>query len=199
MKVNKLVISMLLVLGGIYIVGCWSIRQPKTEEKGKNVENGLYTNAEAIKNIEKVNPMKQVSSSADFATIGIKLELPGNKSWYQDPTFHIIDGKIAQIQFRDTGTNAKATTRGGALLPYELAGIYTSFDLTKNQNWFTIAKDKKRIPILVQVAMVENERKGILASWSYEGINYTLWEETVECKIEEVAKLAREIATMSSE
>lgn len=156
-------------------------------------QEGLQENAGA----GMVNPVRQVDSSSDFESIGLKLELPVNDKWYSDPLFSIIGGRVAQIQFVDEITGSDAIARAGKSEDGDISGIYYVFDDSKKQSWFTKLEDGTRIDITVQVTAENSDVHGVLATWSYKDITYSLWEDDAWEYQDAVAKMAIEIMERS--
>lgn len=143
------------------------------------------------------NPVVQVDSSSDFASVGLKLELPVNDQWYSDPLFSVIGGGVAQIQFVDEITGSDAIARAGKSAEGDISGIYYVFDDSKKQSWFTKLQDGTRIDITVQVTAENSDVHGVLATWSCKDITYSLWEDDAWEHPDAVAKMAIEIMDQS--
>lgn len=146
---------------------------------------------------DMVNPVRQVDSPSDFEAIGLKLELPVNDQWYSEPLFTIIDGRVAQIQFIDEITGSDAIARAGKIEEDEISGIYYVFDDSRKQSWFTKLEDGTKVDITIQVAAENSDVHGVLATWAYKDIAYSLWEDDAWDAPDAVAKMAIEIMERS--
>lgn len=176
----------------------------KQEETGKEVNE---TKAETGKQeglpqenagAGMANPIRQVDSSSDFESIGLKLELPVNDQWYSEPLFTIIGGRVAQIQFVDEITGSDAIARAGKSKEGDISGIYYVFDGSKKQSWFTKLEDGTKIDITVQVTAENSDVHGVLATWAYKDITFSLWEDDAWEHPDAVAKMAIEIMERST-
>lgn len=143
------------------------------------------------------NPMQKVDSAKDFSAIGITLELPENEEWYSDVSYTIIAGKVAQIAFYDKIAESDALVRAGAETEGDPSGIYYKFDDKKKESWSTKAEDGTQIDIALQVTEKNSDVHGVLATWTYKGTRYSLWEDDAWEQTDAVAKMAIEIAKRS--
>lgn len=114
------------------------------------------------------NPVKE-SSPEEFAAMGITLELPENEDWIQDVTYTTISDEIAQIQYYDAIAEADVTLRAGKGEVQELAGVYFSFDDSREEQW------SSRYQIRQQYAVANGKTVGVLASWTDGELTYTMW------------------------
>lgn len=146
---------------------------------------------------QMVNPMKKVTSSDDFETIGLSLSLPNSESWCDGVSHFIIDGKVAQISFHDAIVSSDAVVRAGKEDLEDFSGVYYKFDDTKEFQWEATAPSGDIIPIRIQLVIDGSDIPGVLATWSYKGTKYTLWEDEGKHDPASVAKLAMEIAVNS--
>lgn len=167
------------------------------EEAGEEAEEPEDLPQENL-GADMVNPVRQVDSPSDFAAIGLKLELPVNDQWYSEPLFSIIDGRVAQIQFTDEITGSDAIARAGKIGEDEISGIYYVFDDSKKQSWFTKLEDGTKVDITIQVAAENSDVHGVLATWAYKDIVYSLWEDDAWDIPDAVAKMAIEIMERSA-
>ncbi len=166
----------------------------ETQETKKETEQETGVQQE---NAAMPNPVVQVDSSSDFASLGLKLELPVNDQWYSDPLFSVIGGGVAQIQFVDEITGSDAIARAGKSAEGDISGIYYVFDGSKKQSWFTKLQDGTRIDITVQVTAENSDVHGVLATWTCKDITYSLWEDDAWEHPDAVAKMAIEIMDQS--
>lgn len=143
------------------------------------------------------NPIIVVDSSSEFANIGLKLELPQNEQWCRNPVYTLIDGKVAQIQFRDEIVGSDAVARAAKAEEGDISGVYYVFDEKKEQTWTTELSDGTKVDIRIQITIDGADIHGVLATWSQGGINYTLWEDNAWENSESVAKLAMDIMRAS--
>lgn len=143
------------------------------------------------------NPITVVDSSSEFANIGLKLELPQNEQWCRNPVYTLIDGKVAQIQFRDEIVGSDAVARAAKAEEGDISGVYYVFDEKKEQTWTTELSDGTKVDIRIQITIDGADIHGVLATWSQGGINYTLWEDNAWENSESVAKLAMDIMRAS--
>lgn len=143
------------------------------------------------------NPITVVDSSSEFANIGLKLELPQNEQWCRNPVYTLIDGKVAQIQFRDEIVGSDAVARAAKAEEGDISGVYYVFDEKKEQTWTTELSDGTKVDIRIQITIDGADIHGVLATWSQGGINYTLWEDNAWENPESVAKLAMDIMRAS--
>lgn len=143
------------------------------------------------------NPITVVDSSSEFANIGLKLELPQNEQWCRNPVYTLIDGKVAQIQFRDEIVGSDAVARAAKAEEGDISGVYYVFDEKKEQTWTTELSDGTKVDIRIQITIDGADIHGVLATWSQGGINYTLWEDDAWENPESVAKLAMDIIRVS--
>lgn len=143
------------------------------------------------------NPITVVDSSSEFANIGLKLELPQNEQWCRNPVYTLIDGKVAQIQFRDEIVGSDAVARAAKAEEGDISGVYYVFDEKKEQTWTTELSDGTKVDIRIQITIDGADIHGVLATWSQGGINYTLWEDDAWENPESVAKLAMDIMRAS--
>lgn len=143
------------------------------------------------------NPITVVDSSSEFANIGLKLELPQNEQWCCNPVYTLIDGKVAQIQFRDEIVGSDAVARAAKAEEGDISGVYYVFDEKKEQTWTTELSDGTKVDIRIQITIDGADIHGVLATWSQGGINYTLWEDDAWENPESVAKLAMDIIRVS--
>lgn len=143
------------------------------------------------------NPVKVVDSSADFKDAGLKLELPENESWSSGAVYSIIGGRVAQIQFHDEITGSDAIARAGKQEDGDISGIYYAFDDSKKQSWFTDVEDGTRVYITVQATSENSDVHGVLATWNYKDLSYSLWEDDAREFPDAVAKMAVEIMKVS--
>lgn len=143
------------------------------------------------------NPITVVDSSSEFANIGLKLELPQNEQWCRNPVYTLIDGKVAQIQFRDEIVGSDAVARAAKAEEGDISGVYYVFDEKKEQTWTTELSDGTKVDIRIQITIDGADIHGVLATWSQGGINYTLWEDNAWENLESVAKLAMDIMRTS--
>lgn len=147
---------------------------------------------------EVPNPLKKVESSDDFQAIGLSLKLPENDSWYENAIYQIIDGQIAEICFFDVHGESEASVRAAKEDLGDVSGVYYKFDEAKTKIWSTAAAAGQTIEIAVQVVVEGSDFHGVLASWNYDGVNYTLWEDNGADRADTIAKMAMEIAKRSS-
>lgn len=143
------------------------------------------------------NPITVVDSSSEFANIGLKLELPQNEQWCRNPVYTLIDGKVAQIQFRDEIVGSDAVARAAKAEEGDISGVYYVFDEEKEQTWTAELSDGTKVDIRIQITIDGADIHGVLATWSQGGINYTLWEDDAWENPESVAKLAMDIMRAS--
>lgn len=172
-----------------------------TEEEESDTEtgagNGNEINNEMPGNTAVPNPITAVESTAEFAKIGLKLELPQNEQWCRDLSYTIIDGKVAQIQFHDEIVGSDAVARAAKAEEGDISGVYYVFDEKKEQTWATELSDGTKVDIKIKITIDGADIHGVLATWSQGGINYTLWEDDAWENPESVAKLAMEIMKAS--
>ena len=100
--------------------------------------------------------------------MGITLELPENEDWIQDVTYTTISDEIAQIQYYDAIAEADVTLRAGKGEVQELAGVYFSFDDSREEQW------SSRYQIRQQYAVANGKTVGVLASWTDGELTYTM-------------------------
>lgn len=134
---------------------------------------------------QPVNPIKD-SSPEEFKTMGITLELPENENWIQEVSYTTISGEIAQIQYYDAIAEADMTLRAGRGEVQEIAGIYYSFDDSREEEWVQY--------IRVQHAVADGKDVGVLASWSDGDFTYTLWGDFVKEENQDAAPIAKTAA-----
>lgn len=142
------------------------------------------------------NPIQTADSPTAFASIGLKLDLPPNDQWYSDPVYSIIDGKIAQIQFYDEIIGSDATARCAKETEGDISGVYYVFDEKKEQTWSAWLEDESRVDIRIQITIDGADIHGVLATWTHDGITYTLWEDDAWEHPDGVAKMAIGIMNM---
>lgn len=167
------------------------VKQEETE--GESKETGAETEAQEgllQENAGMANPVRQVDSSSAFEAIGLKLELPANDQWYSEPLYSVIEGRVAQIQFVDKITDSDAIARAGKSGEEDISGIYYVFDDSKKQSWFTKMEDGTLVDITVQVTEENSDVHGVLATWNYKDVTYSLWEDDAWEYPDAVAKMA---------
>lgn len=143
------------------------------------------------------NPIQNVDSTKEFSALGLTLELPENEDWYSDVSYTIIAGKVAQISFYDKVAESDALARAGADSEGDISGVYYKFDDKKKESWSTKAEDGTQIDITLQVTESNSDVHGVLATWTYKGTCYSLWEDDAWEQTDAVAKMAIEIAKCS--
>ena len=146
-----------------------------------------------------VNPIQEVEGSSSFSRLGISLELPQNPDWIRDPACSILGGKVAQIRFYDMMAESDAIVRAADESEEDISGIYYVFDDTQKQSWFTMTEDGQRIEISLRVTVENSDVPGALATWTFGGNQYCLWEDNVRDTEDAVARMAIEIAKASAE
>lgn len=164
------------------------MRKEADESKAETEGQGELLQENA--GVGMANPIRQVDSSADFESIGLKLELPVNDQWYSEPLFTIIGGRVAQIQFVDEITGSDAIARAGKSGEGDISGIYYVFDGSKKQSWITKLENGTKIDITIQVTAENSDVHGVLATWAYKDITYSLWEDDAWEYPDAVAKMA---------
>jgi hypothetical protein len=110
------------------------------------------------------NPIVEVNGSADFASLGFII------TPYQTAdsvSYSIIGGTVAQIIFTLTG---ETYTYRAAKTTEDISGVYETFD--ESQPFDLEGPD---FTLNVSVKTINGGADGALATWSYDGINYSFY------------------------
>ena len=111
------------------------------------------------------NPIVEVDGSADFASLGFII------TPYQTADsvrYSIIGGTVAQIIFTLTG---ETYTYRAAKTTDDISGVYVTFDETQE----TFSLDAADFSVSVLVRTIGGGANGALATWSLDGVAYTLY------------------------
>ena len=110
------------------------------------------------------NPIVEVDGSADFASLGFII------TPYQTADsvrYSIIGGTVAQIIFTLTG---ETYTYRAAKTTEDISGVYETFD--ESQPFDLEGPD---FTLNISVRTINGGANGALATWSYDGINYSFY------------------------
>ena len=111
------------------------------------------------------NPIVDVESSADFEPLGVSITAPEGA---ENVTYSIIAEATAQINFTLDG---RAYTYRAAKTTEDISGVYETFDETQE----TFNLDAADFSVSVLVRTIGGGANGALATWSYDGINYSFY------------------------
>ncbi len=120
------------------------------------------------------NPVKEVSSADEFASVGVAAALPQGG---ENPVYSIISDNLAQISFI---LNSNAYVFRGAAADEDISGIYSAFTSEETVDISGVSVTVKRI-----------QDGGSLAMWKIGDISYTLY--TPEETTDEAFKAAAEV------
>ena len=110
------------------------------------------------------NPIVEVNGSADFAHLGFII------TPYQTAdsvSYSIIGGTVAQIIFTLTG---ETYTYRAARTTEDISGVYETFD--ESQPFDLEGPD---FTLNISVRTINGGADGALATWTYDGINYSFY------------------------
>ena len=110
------------------------------------------------------NPIVEVDGSADFASLGFII------TPYQTADsvrYSIIGGTVAQIIFTLTG---ETYTYRAAKTTEDISGVYETFD--ESQPFDLEGPD---FTLSISVRTINGGANGALATWTYDGINYSFY------------------------
>ena len=110
------------------------------------------------------NPIVEVDGSADFASLGFII------TPYQTAdsvSYSIIGGTVAQIIFTLT---SETYTYRAARTTYDISGVYETFD--ESQPFDLEGPD---FTLSISVRTINDGANGALATWTYDGINYSFY------------------------
>ena len=110
------------------------------------------------------NPIVEVDGSADFASLGFVIT-PYQTA--KDVRYSIIGGTVAQIDFTLDG---ESYTYRAAKTTDDISGVYATFD--KSQPFDL---EGPNFTLNISVKTINGGADGALATWAYEGINYTFY------------------------
>lgn len=175
----KGLLTALLILIAIMLTRC-SKNNNSIEEKliPVQIQEQKTKNESTTSNMEEDKNSIEGTGIEDFDKLGITIRLPENKNWIGNPTYRIIGETVAQVEYYDKLVKTHMTLRAGKMDIQTLSGIRYSFDDEREENWFARTEDGKNINIKVQYAILDKEVKGVLVSWNYKELNYTLWGNT---------------------
>lgn len=171
----------------------------ETTQTAPETTTDVSEEKESTEGSSLVNPMKQAESSEDFKALDLSLYLPEDPSWCSGAVYYIIDQNVAHIKFYDNSTKSDAVARAAKEELGDVSGVYYNFDDTKEMKQEIEVKAGEKVQIKVQLVVDGSDIPGVLASWNYNGTNFTLWEDKGKNSPESVAKLAEEIAKLNAE
>ena len=111
------------------------------------------------------NPIVDVNSSEDFASLGVSITAPEGA---ENVTYSIIAKVTAQINFTLDG---RAYTYRAAKTTDDISGVYETFD--EEQETFDL--DATDFSVSVLVRTINGGANGALATWSLDGVTYSLY------------------------
>ena len=111
------------------------------------------------------NPIVDVESSADFEPLGVSITAPEGA---ENVAYSIIANVTAQINFTLDG---RAYTYRAAKATDDISGVYVTFDETQE----TFNLDAADFSVSVLVRTIGGGTDGALATWSLDGVAYTLY------------------------
>lgn len=167
------------------------------ETKDKTEENSEETSGESSQETKEqssmVNPMHKVTSSEDFKQIDLNLTMYEDETWVEVDSFYIIGGNVAEINFHDKMTDSNAYVRTAKAELGDISGLYYKFEEEETK---LVAKSPsgEDINITLNVLVEGADIPGALATWTYGGTNYFLWEDNGKNQPDTVGKLAVEVA-----
>lgn len=162
--------------------------QTTAEESTADIEGAVKSSI--------VNPIKKATEE-ELENMGISISLPINENWISEPSYSIINGETAQINYSDKIAGAEVTLRAGKKDIPTIAGTYYPFDASREEKWQARnIEGEENIDIRVQYAVSDQNQAGVLLSFSYNDFNYTLWSPITDKNVElsSIAKTAVYIA-----
>ena len=110
---------------------------------------------------------------------GLKVELPEEEGWIQNPQYLLSDYPVAHIKYYDSRVEAPLLLRYGKMEHMDLAYLYdVTFDEELQTVWYA-GEGEKSVEVLCRVSeeASEERKKTVLVSWSYEALNYVIFGE----------------------
>lgn len=144
-----------------------------------------------------VNPMQEVLSSEDFKQIELNLNMYEDESWIEVDSFYIIGGEIAEINFYDKHSDSSAYVRAAKEELGDISGLYYKFEDEETKLTARTSANED-ININLKVLADGSDINGTLATWTYQGTNYFLWEDNGKKQPDTVGKLAVELAKLNA-
>ncbi len=110
------------------------------------------------------NPIVEVDGSADFASLGFIIT-PYQSA--ENVRYSIIGGTVAQIDFTLDG---ESYTYRAAKTTDDISGVYATFDASQ-----PFDLEGPDFMLNISVKTINGGADGALATWAYDGINYSFY------------------------
>ena len=110
------------------------------------------------------NPIVEVDGSADFASLGFIIT-PHQSA--ENVRYSIIGGTVAQIDFALDG---ESYTYRAAKTTDDISGVYAIFDASQ-----PFDLEGPDFTLNISVKTISGGADGALATWTYDGINYSFY------------------------
>jgi hypothetical protein len=162
----KKVISIVVALVLIFVfASCKKVASESAAATSAPVATTTPESAESPEaSVQIPNPIVEVDGSADFASLGF-LITPYQTA--ENVRYSIIGGTVAQIDFTLDG---ETYTYRAAKTTEDISGVYATFD--ESQPFDLEGPD---FTLNIGVKTINGGADGALATWTYDGINYTFY------------------------